>query len=202
MVYLQLFYEFFKTGLFSVGGGMATVPFLQNMVSKTGWFTFGELADMIAVAESTPGPLGVNMATYVGYTVGLQYHGVAGGILGAVDATVGLVLPSVIVILIIARILQKFRESKYVEAAFYGLRPASAGPIWAAGISIILIAFFRVENIYQLFSAGKFNIGQVILAAVLLYLTRYCKKTKKLHPIYFILLSAVIGVICQFGAVA
>ena len=84
MVYLQLFYEFFKTGLFSVGGGMATVPFLQNMVSKTGWFTFGELADMIAVAESTPGPLGVNMATYVGYTVGLQYHGVAGGILGAV----------------------------------------------------------------------------------------------------------------------
>ncbi|MCI8958611.1 MAG: chromate transporter [Lachnospiraceae bacterium] len=202
MVYLQLFYEFFKTGLFSVGGGMATVPFLQNMVSKTGWFTFGQLADMIAVAESTPGPLGVNMATYVGYTVGLQHYGVAGGILGAVDATVGLVLPSVIVILIIARVLQKFRESKYVEAAFYGLRPASTGLIGAAGISIILIAFFRVENIYQLFSAGKCNIGQVALAAVLLYLTRYCGKTKKLHPVYFILLSAVVGVVCQFGVVA
>ncbi len=201
MVYLQLFYEFFKTGLFSIGGGMATVPFLQNMVSKTGWFTFGQLADMIAVAESTPGPLGVNMATYVGYTVGTQHYGVAGGILGAVDATVGLVMPSVIVILIIAGFLQKFRESKYVEAAFYGLRPASTGLIGAAGISILLIAFFRVENIYQLFTQAKLNPGQILLAALLIYLTRYCKKTKKLHPIYFIVLSAVVGILFQFAVV-
>ena len=200
MVYLQLFYEFFKTGLFSIGGGMATVPFLQNMVSKTGWFTFGQLADMIAVAESTPGPLGVNMATYVGYTVGLQHYGVAGGILGAIDATVGLVTPSVIVILIIASFLQKFRESKYVEAAFYGLRPASTGLIGAAGISILLIAFFRVENIYQLFSQARLNPGQIFLAALLIYLTRYCKKTKKLHPIYFIVFSAVVGILFQFAA--
>lgn len=201
MVYLQLFYEFFKTGLFSIGGGMATVPFLQNMVSKTGWFTFGQLADMIAVAESTPGPLGVNMATYVGYTVGLRHYGVAGGIFGAVDATVGLVTPSVIVILIIASFLQKFRESKYVEAAFYGLRPASTGLIGAAGISILLIAFFRVENIYQLFSQAKLNPGQILLAALLIYLTRYCKKTKKLHPIYFIVLSAAVGIVFQFAVV-
>lgn len=201
MVYLQLFYEFFKTGLFSIGGGMATVPFLQSMVTKTGWFTFGQLADMIAVAESTPGPLGVNMATYVGYTAGLQHYGAAGGILGAVIATVGLVTPSVIVILIIASFLQKFRESKYVEAAFYGLRPASTGLIGAAGISILLIAFFRVENIYQLFSQAKVNPGQILLAALLVYLTRYCKKTKKLHPIYFIVLSAVVGIVFRFAAV-
>ena len=102
MSYLRLFWEFFKTGLFAIGGGMATVPFLQDIAAKTGWDTAGQLADMIAVSESTPGPLGVNMATYVGYTVGSGVMGVGGGILGAVTATIGLVCPSVICILIIA----------------------------------------------------------------------------------------------------
>ena len=97
MIYLRLFIEFFKTGLFSVGGGMATIPFLQDMSRATGWFTSAQLADMIAVAESTPGPLGVNTATYVGFTVGTQEYGMLGGILGAVVATVGLVTPSIIV---------------------------------------------------------------------------------------------------------
>ena len=199
-IYLQLFAEFFKTGLFSVGGGMATVPFLQRMAVSTGWFTAADLADMIAVAESTPGPLGVNTATYVGYTSTVEQYGLPGGILGGVIATLGLVTPSIIVILIIASILDKFRSSKYVEAAFYGLRPASVGLIGAAGISIILIALFRVSSIYHLTEGFHLNIGQILLAALLIYLTRYCKQTKKLHPIYMIALSALVGIVFSFGA--
>ena len=112
MIFLRLFFEFFKTGLFSIGGGLATIPFLQDMGEATGWFTNQELTTMIAVSESTPGPMGVNMATYVGYHMGCNtVLGPAGGILGAVIATLGLVAPSIIVILIIARFLQKFRHS-------------------------------------------------------------------------------------------
>lgn len=128
MIYLRLFYEFFKTGLFSVGGGLATIPFLQHMGETTGWFTNTELTTMIAVSESTPGPMGVNMATYVGFETG--------GLLGAVIATLGLIAPSIIVILIIAGFLQKFRHSKAVEATFAGLRPASTALITAAGLSV------------------------------------------------------------------
>ena len=132
MLYLRLFWEFFKTGLFAVGGGMATIPFLYNMADATGWFTRNDIANMIAVGESTPGPIGVNMATYVGYVTGGNIGGLPFAILGAVVATVGLVTPSIIVILIIASFLKSFRENRLVENAFYGLRPASTGLIAAA----------------------------------------------------------------------
>ena len=112
MLYLQLFWEFFKTGLFAVGGGLATLPFLQDMSDRTGWFTHAQLADMLAVSESTPGPIGVNMATYVGFSTG--------GVGGALIATLGLITPSVIVILIVAAFLKAFRDSKWVSV----LRPA------------------------------------------------------------------------------
>ena len=102
MLYLQLFWEFFKTGLFAVGGGLATLPFLQDMADRTGWFTRAQLADMLAVSESTPGPIGVNMATYVGFSTG--------GVGGALIATLGLITPSVIVILIVAAFLKAFRR--------------------------------------------------------------------------------------------
>ena len=112
MILLRLFWEFFKTGLFAVGGGMATVPFLQDISAKTGWYTSGQLADMIAVSESTPGPLGVNLATYVGYTVGSQQLGGAGmGVVGAIVSTLGLIFPSIVVILIIGYFLKRFRDS-------------------------------------------------------------------------------------------
>ena len=129
MIYLRLFLEFFRTGLFAVGGGLATIPFLYHISDSTGWFTHGQLADMIAVSESTPGPMGVNMATYVGYTVG--------GVPGAVIATLGLITPSILVILIVARFLAKFRTNRTVDAVFYGLRPASCGLIAAAGLSVV-----------------------------------------------------------------
>ena len=99
MLYLQLFWEFFQTGLFAVGGGMATIPFLYDISDKTGWFTHQDLANMIAVGESTPGPIGVNMATYVGYVTGMKEGGVMNAILGALTASIGLVMPSLIVIL-------------------------------------------------------------------------------------------------------
>ena len=191
MILLRLFFEFFKTGLFAVGGGMATLPFLYDISARTGWYTTEMLADMIAVSESTPGPIGVNMATYVGF--------VTAGIPGAIIATLGLITPSIIIILLIARALKAFRENPTVEAAFYGLRPCSVGLIAAAGFLVIKLALFNTE-LYQ--ASGKlidlFDFKAIALAAVLLVCTRYVKKLKGLHPIFFILASAVVGIVFAF----
>lgn len=193
MTLLRLFWEFFKTGLFAIGGGMATLPFLQEMGASTGWFTAGQLADMVAVSESTPGPIGVNMATYVGFTTA--------GIGGAVVATLGLVTPSIIIILIIAVLLKNFRNNRYVDAAFYGLRPASSGLIMAALISLVAIAMLHIDLFRETGSLlDLVDLKSLILAAVLLVLTRWVKPTKKLHPIVFILASAVVGAVFSFGA--
>ena len=198
MTYLRLFWEFFKTGLFAVGGGMATVPFLKNIGLATGWYSQTDLMNMLAVSESTPGPIGINMATYVGFTVA--------GIPGAVIATIGEVTPSIIVILIVAAMLTKFRNSNYVENAFYGLRPASTGLIAAACIDVVLQVLLHVNSstvsgaLMKVFSwAGSLSGRGLVLAAVLLVLTNYVKQTKKLHPIVFIGLSAVVGILFHFG---
>ena len=189
--FLTLVYEFFKTGLFAVGGGLATIPFLKEIAEKYGWFSVSELTDMIAVSESTPGPIGVNMATYVGY--------VTGGIPGALIATAGLVTPCCIIILLIARALKQFRQNKYVDAVFYGLQPCSVGLIAAAGMLVLKISIFNFELFGQ---SGKivdlFNIKAIVLAAVLLICTRYVKKLKGLHPIVFIAASAVVGIVFAF----
>ena len=196
MMYLQLFWEFFKAGLFAVGGGMATIPFLYDISDKTGWFTHQDLANMIAVGESTPGPIGVNMATYVGFVRGMQDAGLLTAILGAVTATIGLVTPSVIVILIVAAVLKSFRNNPYVERAFYGLRPASTGLIAAAGISVIASNLITIggleEHIFGLIWKG------LALAVVLWLLTNKVKKTKKWHPIVFTGMSALVGILFQF----
>lgn len=172
---LTLCYEFFKTGLFSIGGGLATIPFLKSMGEKYNWFSVSDLTNMIAVSESTPGPIGVNMATYVGRTV----EGVFGGSL----ATLSLVLPSFLVILIVARVLDKFNESKLIKDVFYGLRPAALGMICAAVITIFETTFFI-----------GFDIKKVIL---FLLLTFGVFKFKK-HPIVYILIGAVAGMIFSF----
>ena len=191
MILLKLFFEFFKAGLFAVGGGMATIPFLMNMADNTDWFTRAQLADMVAVSESTPGPIGVNMATYVGFITGMQDGGIVMAILGAVVATLGLITPSVIIILLVAAILQSFRKNPYVERAFYGLRPASTGLIAAAGISVIL------SNLVDL-QGFDLNWKGVALAVVLWLLTNKVEKTKKMHPIVFIGLSALVGIVFRF----
>ena len=191
MILLRLFWEFFKTGLFSVGGGMATLPFLYRMSETQGWFTAEQLADMVAVSESTPGPIGVNMATYVGFTTA--------GIPGSVIATIGLVTPSVIVILIIARVLQKFRTNRYVDAAFYGLRPCSVGLIAAAGLLVVKIALFTLDRYAETHAIlDALNIKAILLTVALLILTRGVKAVKKLHPIFFILASALVGILFKF----
>ena len=176
MTLIRLFFEFLKIGLFSVGGGMATLPFLYDMADKTGWFTYAQIADMLAVSESTPGPIGINMATYVGYTTA--------GIPGALAATIGTIIPGIALVLIITAILDKFRNNVYVEGAFYGLRPASVGLITAAGILVVEISLMNTALYQQTGSiADLFQWKAIVLAAILLVLTRWVKKTKGLHPV-------------------
>lgn len=195
MLFVKLFYEFFKVGLFAVGGGMATVPFLYDMSDATGWFTYDELTNMIAVGESTPGPIGVNMATYVGYITGMDAGGVASALLGAVVATLGLVAPSIVVILIIAVFLKNFRNNPYVNGAFYGLRPASTGLIAAAGLGVAVSNFSLGDIFVQGLSIAAINWKGLILAVILWFFTNRVKKIKSLHPIIFIAASAIIGII-------
>ena len=191
MILLKLFWEFLKAGLFTVGGGMASLPFLYDISDKTGWFTHAQLADMIAVSESTPGPIGINMATYVGTTVA--------GIPGAIIATLGFMTPATIIALIVAGVIHSFRENKYVDAAFYALRPCSIGLIAAAGLLVIKISLLNIELFGQ---SGNFidlfRLKSIILAAVLIIGTRYIKPLKNLHPIAFIAFSAVVGAVLKF----
>ena len=194
MLMLELGFRFFCCGLFAIGGGLATLPFLYNISKETGWYTFSDISNMIAVSESTPGPMGVNMATYVGFTTA--------GPVGAVIATLGLITPSIIVILIIAGFLKAFKTNKYVQNAFYGLRPASTGLIAAAGLSVLSLVLLHKDAFA---ASGKvtdlISIRSIVLLAVLYYFTAVCKKTKGLHPVAFIAASAVIGVVLRFGGV-
>ena len=199
MILWKLFWEFFKTGLFAIGGGMATVPFLQDISAKTGWFTSADLANMIAVSESTPGPMGVNMATYVGYTVGSQQLGGTGmGVVGAVVATLGLISPSIVVILIVAYFLTRFRDSKLVDSVLYGLRPASVALISAAGVEIVLFAVLRVESIWRIADASL-SWKAVVLALAVFAGTNLIPGLKKIHPIWFVVASAVAGVLLHMA---
>jgi chromate transporter len=166
------------------------------MSDATGWFTYNDLANMIAVGESTPGPIGVNMATYVGYVTGQSAYGVPGALLGALVATIGLVTPSVVIILLVAAVLNSFRNNSTVDAAFYGLRPASTGLIAAAGLSVVVANLLFLDNAGQGIWA-VFNWKGWALALVLWVLTNRVKQTKGLHPIIFILASAVVGIIFQ-----
>lgn len=186
MILLRLFFEFFKVGLFAVGGGLATVPFLQDMGEATGWFANEQLTTMLAVSESTPGPIGVNMATYAGFQTA--------GVLGAIVATLGLITPSVIVILIIAGFLQKFRSSKTVDAVFYGLRPASTALITSAGLSVALSVFVVIGGVTEhIFSVDW---AAVFLALAVFFAMKW-KKLNKVHPIVFIGISALIGILLK-----
>ncbi len=189
MIFLQLFWEFFKTGLFAVGGGLATLPFLYEMGERTGWFTAHQVADMLAVSESTPGPIGINMAVYTGYT--------SAGIPGSLCALVGIVTPSIIVIVIIAAFLRAFRDNKYVNGAFYGIRPASTGLIAAAGVTVAIGALLRTDA-WQGWSRfwTVLDWRAILLAAVVYAVSR---KWKKLHPAFLILIGAVAGALFRFA---
>lgn len=183
MIYLTLFLEFFKIGLFALGGGLATLPFLEELIDKYHWFTQTDLMNMVAVGESTPGPIGVNMATYVGYHV-------TGNPLGAITTTIGLVMPSVIIICIIAKMLKTFADNKYVKAAFFGLRPAVSAMIASAGIGVLITTLFGSSVIdFANLSWINLILFVIVLAAAFLY--------KKLHPIALICICAVLGIALQ-----
>lgn len=179
MILLKLMFEFFKTGLFAVGGGLATIPFLNEMGLKYGWFTIEDLSTMIAVSESTPGPIGINMATYVGYEVA--------GVGGSIIATLSLVAPSIIVICIIANYFQKFKEAKIVKMIFSGLKPAVVAFIMAACLSLFISTLLKENNTIDL----KCGILLVVLLAI-------HHKYPKLHPIVYIISAACIGIIFKF----
>lgn len=187
MIWLQLFWEFFKTGLFSIGGGLATLPFLREMSDHYGWFTQAELADMLAVSESTPGPIGVNMATYVGITA------TGGNILGGILATFALVLPSVIVILIVVRILDRFHENRYVQSSLKVIRPVSVGLVTAAVIAVLQTALLTGKNVPG--SAWWMPVWPALGLFVVLGLARW--KLQKMHPIVFILVGAAAGILLK-----
>lgn len=184
MVYLNIFIEFFKTGLFSIGGGLATLPFLFKMAENyPSWFTTEQLTNMIAVSESTPGPIGVNIATYVGYTIS--------GLPGALYATLSLILPSIIIILIIAGFLEKFKDNKNVKTVFYGLRPAVVGML-AVSLLTIMKSTFIIPGAASLINSIHFvKLG---VFAVLLFLVFKFKK----HPVLYIAMGAVCGIIFKF----
>lgn len=179
-----LFWEFFKTGLFAMGGGLATIPFLYEMMEKYHWFTQADLLNMIAVSESTPGAMGVNMATYVGY------HASGNNLLGGLTTTIGLVAPSVIVICIIAGMLQTYKNNTAVQSAFYGLRPAVCAMIASAGIGVLSSVLFP-SGAYvfdQTFWVHLALFGLVLVVAFIF---------KKLHPIALICICAVTGIVLQ-----
>jgi chromate transporter len=168
---LILFYTFFKIGLFTIGGGYAMVPLISSQVISKGWMTQAELIDFIGIAESTPGPFAINVSTFVGIS--------RAGVLGAIITTFGAVLPSFIIIIIIAKYFGDFRENKYVKAAFSGLRPVIVGLILSAAYSLAYPTFF----------GNYINYKGIIIFIVVLLISRIAK----LHPIFLILISAVLG---------
>lgn len=182
--------EFMKTGLFAVGGGLATIPFLYELASKYHWFTNHDILTFIAVAESTPGPVGINMATYAGFLT----HSWYGGIL----ATFSLALPSVIIILLVAKALDAFKTNRFVQGAFRLLRPASTALIAAAGFNVLMVVFFDVEKLtFDMFGSLGKVFTHVNWIAIVMFAALFAaiKFFKKVHPLVFILISAGLGIL-------
>lgn len=187
MVYVQLFLEFFKTGLFAIGGGLATLPFLKQIALRHTWFSVSQLTDMIAVSESTPGPIGINMSTYAGF------H--AAGVPGAIVSTLSLVLPSYIVILIVSHFLEKFKDSPLVQHVFYGIRPATAGLIAGAMFEVFLMSLFNIDAFQA--SGSILDLIQILPIVVYVIALICIIKLPKVHPIVFIIAGAVLGIVLE-----
>ena len=200
MTYLTLFWEYFKIGLFTIGGGYAMLPLVTQIVLKHDeWgLTEEQLISFIGVAESTPGPFAINLATFVGNTVGSATSlGVFGGILGSIVATVAVVLPSLIIIIVVTILFQKFKSSKYVNGALMGIKPVVVGLILSAVITVGGKVILPKLNFTSINADGfsQFNWISLIIIAAIVPLSQIKIKHKKIHPIFLILLSAVVGVV-------
>lgn len=185
MIYLTLFLTFFKIGLFTIGGGYAMLPLIQEEVADHGWLAQEQLINFVAVSESTPGPFAINIATYVGNQMG--------GIFGGVCATLGVVLPSFIVILIVAQIFDKFQKSKIMQGCMAGLKPAVIGLIGSAMLSMAQTVFFINGVSFSVLKTPAFYVSLVLFAVMSVL------ALKKVHPIIIICISAVVGIIAGFA---
>lgn len=190
MIYLELLWTFFKIGLFTFGGGYAMLPLIQEEVISHGWMTDEQIINFIAVSESTPGPFAINIATYIGTEMG---NGFWGGLLGAFCATLGVVLPSFIIILIVAKCFEKFKTNKIISGCMTGLKPAVIGLIASAVVSMAHTVFFPSGVNFDVFKELQFY----ILAAIALVMAFLA--IKKVHPILIICISAVIGIGVGYG---
>ena len=185
MIYLELFLQFLQIGAFTFGGGLVILKFVQDAVLANGWITDPNLfINFVAISESTPGPFAVNIATYVGNEMG--------GILGAFCATLGVVLPSFVIILIVAKCYDRFKNNFYVQNAMNGLKPAAVGLIAAAVLSFFLTVFFPAGLTLSVFSTLNFWVALAIFSSATLLAFR------KVHPVFIIALSAVCGILYSF----
>lgn len=178
MIYLELFWAFFKVGLLTLGGGLASIPLLRHLGLQTGWFETSFLTEMIGISESTPGPIGINMATYVGIHVG--------GILGGLVATLGMVAPSLIIVLLISHFLMQYKKSKLSDDIFKLIRPVVAALIAVAGVDILIIAIKNIEL------ASYYSLLTFALLLGLILKTKW-------NPIVYIIISAIIGIVFKLG---
>lgn len=177
MIYLELFFCFFLIGLFTIGGGLAALPLLQQTAVDGGWITQAEFYDMLAISQSTPGPIGINMATYIGFD-----HA---SILGAMTATAGMVTPSIIIIMLIAHFMKNFDKTPIVKRAMHALRASAVGLIATAAYFVLAASLFHVNG-----GDTRFNVPAVLLFVVLgLAYVKF-----KGHPIFYILAGGVAGV--------
>lgn len=185
MIYWELFITFFKIGLFTFGGGYAMLPLIQEEVLAHSWIPMEDLINFIAVSESTPGPFAINMATYVGTQMG--------GLLGGVCSTLGVVMPSFIIILIVAKIFEQFKKNKFVKGAMSGLKPAAVGLIASAVVSMALIVFIPNGFSVVIFTSVEFYIS------LALFIVMSVLAFRKVHPILIIVISAVVGIVTGFA---
>lgn len=181
----DVFFSFFKIGLFAVGGGPATIPYLLELPATKGWFTMKELTNMIAISESTPGPLGINMATYAGFNTL--------GVMGGIISTLGLVFPSVVIIILIAKFLNNFSENRFVKAAFWGVRPAVTALIAMAVYNLCSVSLFTEGAGGEMVPAIK-----TIILAIIVFGLMQVKSLKKMHPGLWLLFAAIVGVVFRF----
>lgn len=192
MIYLELFLTFFKIGLFTIGGGYAMLPLIQEEVLAKGWTTQAQIVDFVAVSESTPGPFAINIATYIGNITGAGNLGIIGQLFGAFCATLGVVMPSLIIIIAIAQVYEKFKQSKAVKGVMSGLKPAVIGLIGAAVISIgQTVLNIDISNLAA-------SLNKELVCSLVIFVIALVLVLKKVHPIIVIVLSAVLGLLTGF----
>lgn len=181
MNYFLLFFEFFKIGIFSFGGGYATLPFLYHMSDVYHWFSYEELSTMLAISSITPGPVGLNVATFAGFKTL--------GVLGSIDATLAIMIPSFIIVILISKILKKFKDNFYTKAVLYALRPAAAGMIAAVGVRL-----FKNSIMPYGLNIQALDLRGLILFALLVLISLKLKK----DPLIYLLIGAVFGILLHF----